>query len=344
MHSAARHTGPQTLEALLAGLRDTPAMRAKQAIRHPARCLAPASAADPETPYALPGDDTAAIRCGEHYQLLAIEGMLPAFVAASPWFAGWSAVMANVSDIAAMGGRATAVVNAYWHHEQTAAARMLAGIRAACEAYGLILAGGHTSQAPGNPSALAVAITGLAHRLLSSLHVEPGQLLALAVDLDGHWHPDAPYWKAFEGKPAARLRSQLEVLPRLAEAGLLRAAKDVSNAGLLGSLLMLLEPNACGARLDLDLLPRPADGDLSRWLQAFPSFGFLLTLDEAAWPGVAAAFAREGLSCARIGRISADGRLSVRAGGEQAEFWNLHEKPFTGFGNPLSLSTVKEGS
>ncbi|MFB8828402.1 AIR synthase related protein [Azotobacter sp. CWF10] len=134
MHSAARHTGPQTLEALLAGLRDTPAMRAKQAIRHPARCLAPASAADPETPYALPGDDTAAIRCGEHYQLLAIEGMLPAFVAASPWFAGWSAVMANVSDIAAMGGRATAVVNAYWHHEQTAAARMLAGIRAACEA------------------------------------------------------------------------------------------------------------------------------------------------------------------------------------------------------------------
>ena len=32
------------------------------------------------------------------------EGMLPQFVETDPWFAGWSAVMVNVSDIYAMGG------------------------------------------------------------------------------------------------------------------------------------------------------------------------------------------------------------------------------------------------
>jgi len=320
------------LAALLDTLRNTPAMRAKQAIQQPAAVIGHTDQRLTRAQlYALPGDDTAAIACGDHYQLLAIEGMLPAFVQNAPWFAGWSAVMANVSDITAMGGRATAVVNAYWHHQEDAAQQVLAGIRAACEAYGLLLAGGHTSLAPQNPAALAVAITGVAKRLLSSLHVAPGQVIAMAVDLEGEWHADSTYWKAFQGVPAERLRSKLEVLPRLAEAGLLRAAKDISNAGVLGSLLMLLETTGCGATVDLQALPCPADGDLGRWLQVFPSYGFLMTLDARDWDQVQTAFAFEGLRCERIGQVDASGALQVTRGPQHEHFWNLRERTFTGF-------------
>jgi len=323
-----------SLQALLVELQNTPAMQAKRTIQGPARTFA-SPTPNRDALYALPGDDTAALRCGDQYQLLAIEGMLPAFVEQAPWFAGWSAVMANVSDITAMGGRATAVVNAYWHHDSDAAEQVLLGMRAACQAYGLLMVGGHTSQAAGNPAALAVAISGWARSLLSTLHVAPGQTLAMAVNLDGQWHADAPYWKAFEGVPGERLRSQLEVIPRLAEAGLLRAAKDISNAGLLGTLLMLLEPTGCGADVDLDALPRPADGDLSRWLQAFPSYGFLLTLADADMASVQAAFAIEGLHCACIGRIDHSARVQVRQAGQHAPFWDLEQNPFTGFTYPL---------
>jgi AIR synthase-related protein len=331
------------LPALLETLRNTPAMRSKQAIQQPAAVIGSAAQAlTREQLYALPGDDTAAIACGEHFQLLAIEGMLPAFVEAAPWFAGWSAVMANVSDITAMGGRATAVVNAYWHHDDAAAKALLAGIRAACDAYGLLLAGGHTSLTAGNPAALAVAITGIAKKLLSTLHVAPGQVIAMAVDLDGHWHSDSTYWKAFEGVPAERLRSKLEVLPRLAEAGLLQAAKDISNAGILGSLLMLLETTGCGATIDLSALPCPADADLARWLQVFPSYGFLMTLDERDWPQVQSAFAFEGVRCERIGQVNASGTLRVQSGAQHGDFWNLREQPFTGFSYPhLDLTALK---
>lgn len=330
------------LSTLLETLRNTPAMRAKQAIQQPAAAIGAAGhSLSREQLYALPGDDTAAIACGEHFQLLAIEGMLPAFVEAAPWFAGWSAVMANVSDITAMGGRATAVVNAYWHHDDAAAQQMLAGIRAACAAYGLLLAGGHTSLASGHPGALAVAITGIAHTLLSTLHVAPGQVIAMAVDLDGVWHAGSPYWKAFEGVPSERLRSKLDVLPRLAEARLLHAAKDISNAGVLGSLLMLLEATGCGATVDLSALPRPPEAQLLRWLQVFPSYGFLMTLDERDWPQVQSAFAFEGVSCARIGQVTADGALRTRLGLQQAPFWNLREQAFTGFSySDLDLSPL----
>ncbi len=330
------------LPALLDRVRTTPAMLGKQAIQQPASLIGVTGKPLTRTElYALPGDDTAAIACGEQFQLLAIEGMLPGFVSAAPWFAGWSAVMANVSDITAMGGRATAVVNAYWHHDHYAAQQVLAGIRAACEAYGLILAGGHTSLASGNPAALAVAITGSATRLLSSLHVAPGQVIAMAVDLEGQWHADTPYWKAFEGVPASRLRSKLEVLPRLAEAQLLHAAKDISNAGILGSLLMLLEATGCGGHVDLNALPCPPDADPERWLQVFPSYGFLITLDEKDWPNVQAAFEFEGLCCARIGQVNVSAALTVQAGSQQAEFWNLGERAFTGFSYAhLDLSSL----
>ena len=40
--------------------------------------------------------------------------MLPSFVADDPWFAGYSAVMVNLSDVAAMGGRPLAIVDVLW--------------------------------------------------------------------------------------------------------------------------------------------------------------------------------------------------------------------------------------
>lgn len=330
------------LNALLDTLRNTPAMLSKQAIQQPARVIGAVEKRLTRAElYALPGDDTAAIACGNHFQLLAIEGMLPGFVKAAPWFAGWSAVMANVSDITAMGGRATAVVNAYWHHDDAQAQEILSGIRAACEAYGLMLAGGHTSLVAQNPTALAVAITGVASRLLSTLHVKPGQVIAMAVDLEGYWHADSTYWKAFEGVPAERLRSKLEVLPRLAEAQWLHAAKDISNAGVLGSLLMLLEATGSGADIDLQQLPCPSEADLERWLQVFPSYGFLMTLDEADWANVQAAFAFEGVRCERIGRVTDSAELSVQHGLQRRTFWDLNAQPFTGFSYPhLDLSPL----
>jgi AIR synthase-related protein len=329
---AEHSVSPSALETLLDELRNTDAMRSKLAIQQPASALCDESCSKDDL-YALPGDDTAAIRCGDQYQLLAIEGMIPAFVEQAPWFAGWSAVMANVSDITAMGGRAMAVVNAYWHHDAQAASQVMAGMQAACAAYGLIMAGGHTSQAPGHPAALAVAVTGWARSLLSTLHVAPGQVIAMAVDLDGQWHGEAPYWKAFENHSPQRLRDKLEVIPRLAEAGLLQAAKDISNAGILGTLLMLLEPTKCGALIDLSALPRP-DAPLKRWLQVFPSYGFLMTLERKDLATVEAAFAFEGIHCACIGEIDSSTRLQVRQGNEVADFWDLATHPFTGFSYP----------
>jgi selenophosphate synthetase-related protein len=76
-----------------------------------------------------------------------------------------------------------------------------------------------------------------------------------AIDLRGRFQEPYAYWNASTGAPAERLRADLEVLPGLAEAGLVRAAKDISMAGVIGTALMLLECSGKGAVIDLDAVP-----------------------------------------------------------------------------------------
>src|SRR6201999_3632881 len=91
------------------------------------------------------GDDCAAIPDGDGHLLFAAEGFISAFVAADPWFAGWCGVMVNLSDVAAMGGRPLAVVDALWSQDAAAADPILAGLSDAAALYGVPVVGGHTN-------------------------------------------------------------------------------------------------------------------------------------------------------------------------------------------------------
>ena len=140
----------------------------------------------------------------------------------------------------------------------------------------------------------------------------------MAVDLRGRFEDPYPFWNASVGAPAERLRDDLELLPRLAEGGLCEAAKDISMAGALGTSLMLLECSGVGARIDLDAIPRPEGVDFERWLSAFPSYGFLLSVRDEHVDEVHACFAQRGLACAAIGSVDASREVVPNAlvGGE----------------------------
>ncbi|CAE6815388.1 Thiamine-monophosphate kinase [Paraburkholderia domus] len=275
------------------------------------------------------GDDCAAIADGAGYLLFAIEGLVSDFVDAMPWFAGYSSVMVNVSDIYAMGGRPLAVVDALWSDGIAGAEPVLAGMAAASVAYGVPIVGGH-SNVRSAQSQLAVAIIGRAQALLSSFNAMPGDRLLMAVDTRGRFEDPYPFWNASVGAPSARLRADLELLPSLAEAGLCDAAKDISMAGALGTALMLLECSQVGARIDLDAIPHPDGVDFERWVSAFPSFGFLLSVREQHVEEVIERFAVRSLTCAAIGSVDASREVVLHQRGDAASLWNFRDAPFIG--------------
>lgn len=277
-------------------------------------------------PIAL-GDDCAAIPDGDGYLLFAIEGFVDDFVRDMPWFAGYCGVMVNVSDIAAMGGRPVAVVDALWSRGAQAADPVLQGLAVAAQRYRVPVVGGHTNQRAASDQ-LAVAIVGRAKKLLTSFDAQPGDTLLMAVDLRGEFMEPNPFWNASTSAPAARLRDDLEILPLLAEDGLCDAAKDISMAGAVGTVLMLLEGSRVGAVIDVDAIPRPDGVALERWLQAFPSFGFVLSVRPQHQAAVLARFAARGIAAARIGTVEAGSQLRLQRAGEKALLWDHATEAF----------------
>lgn len=307
-------TDDATLASLVDFLAHHPAVADKMTIHH---AYAPAQALAGDVPV---GDDCAAIPDGDSWLLFAAEGMLESFVAADPWFAGYSAVMVNLSDVASMGGRPLAIVDVLWTPALERSAPIWEGMSAASLAYGVPIVGGHTTITKKDSSFLAAAVLGKARKLITSFDAQPGDDLLVAVDLRGSWRGDKPFWNASVDAPAERLRGDLELLPALAEKGWCRAGKDISNGGIVGTLAMLLECSRVGAELCLDQLPRPIDSEVPRWLIAFPSFGYLLSVAPENTPRVIAHFGSRDITCARVGRFTASPSLVLGFGSARADF------------------------
>jgi len=302
------------LESLCAALRDHPNVAEKLNI---ARAYSPALGVAGGIPI---GDDTAAIPDGEGFLLFAAEGMMESFIELDPWFAGYCAVMVNLSDVAAMGGRPLAIVDVLWaHHESPVASKLWAGMRAASEAYGVPIVGGHTTRFPiERTPLLAAAVLGKANRLISSFEAKPGHDLLMVVDRRASYRGDGTlFWNASVGAPPERLRGDLELLPILAEAGLVSAGKDISNGGLPGTLAMLLATSRCGATVNLDALTPPKGVDMKHWLLSFPSYGYLLSVDPAHTSAVRSAFEQREIACDLIGSMQEGCELALMMDGER---------------------------
>ena len=264
--------GGAAIGQLAARLRANRGLAAKRDIAAVAKRLS--LSADSVVPV---GDDCAAIPDGDGFLLFAIEGFMNEFVADDPWFAGWCGVMVNISDVAAMGGRPIAVVDAVWAAGEGQAAPVLDGMRAASATYGVPIVGGH-SNARTDRGQLAVAILGRAKRLLTSFDARPDDRLIAAIDLRGRYREPFSNWEAATDAPPQRLMADLEVLPSIAEGGLAIAAKDISQGGLVGTAMMLAECSRVGVTIDVTRVPKPDGVPLERWLTTFPSYGYLLAV------------------------------------------------------------------
>ena len=284
------------------------------------------------------GDDCAAIPDGDGHLLFAIEGFINDFVAADPWFAGWCGVMVNASDVAAMGGRPIAVVDAIWSAGHETALPILDGLGAAARAYGIPVVGGHTNTRSDRPQ-LSVAIIGRANALITSFDARPGERLLAAIDLRGRMRNPALWWDASSAHAGSgRLRADLDILPELAEAGLTRAGKDISMGGLIGTALMLAEASGVGLTIYPDQIPRPGHIDPADWLSCFPSYGYLLTTPERNAPEIIARFASRDIACAAIGTIDATWIVRLQdPQGTPATLWDFGREPLIGCASPAAV-------
>jgi hypothetical protein len=271
-----------------------------------------------------PGDDAGVLR-GEDgsYLLLAADSILPVLVEQDPVRAGRAAVLVNVNDIYAMGGRPLALVNVLAGVDEAQIEAISQGIREECGRLRVPMVGGHISP-EGPASFLAASVLGKAKALLTDRGAVPGQEILLAVDLRGErWGDALLNWDSHARKDAQTLCKDLGILCGLAEEGLCVAAKDVSNAGILGSLAMLLENAGLGAGVDLDCIEVPGSFELLDWLKVYPSYGFLLVCDEKAAKRTLQRFKERGIWADRIGRTDPSHHMRLSWKGEEEALFDF---------------------
>ena len=273
--------------------------------------------------FAPDGDDAALIPHADGFLVLCGEAMSPPFVKADPFGARAAAVVTNVSDVRAMGGRPLALVDMLVSPDHEHANTVLDGIRWAADKLGVEVVGGHLTI--GHEPALSASCTGFTTAPLRASAAKPGDALVAAFATEGRWMSETqPFWTSLHDRDPAMLRTDGDALVEIAERGLAHAARDVSMPGIAGSLLQMIEGAGCGADLRTDAVPRPDGAPLERWLLTFPSFGFLLATAQPE--ATCAVFAEHGLAAAECGRF--DATRTLKLDGRTA--WDLNETPLTG--------------
>jgi len=283
----------------------------------------------------LLGDDAAAIKFDDHYLLLAGEGVFQPLIESNPYLAGRTSVLTNVNDIYSMGGRPVAIVDVLFSSDSKSTEEILRGISDNAARYKVPVVGGHISQ-DAQCTSLSVFILGKAKNLLSSFNAKDGDDLVFISNSKGKFVSGFNFWDSSSMLGDEEVLDNLELIAEIAEEGLADTAKDVSMAGLIGSILMLLESSQRGALLNLDKIPKPCEVPLKEWLLAFPSFGFIMSLRPENTDKVKDKFQKRGLKCEKIGQVTSDMKVSfVNKAGEKELFWNLRTTPFIGVGDSI---------
>ena len=267
------------------------------------------------------GDDTAAIMQEDgSYLLFASEGIISDFLENDPWFAGYSAIMVNISDICAMGGLPMAVTDTIYTMDAEQSKEVWNGMLAASKAYNVPIVGGHTCY-DSKQQSLSVAIVGKAtESLLTSFDAQPEECILLAMDMNGSYYKDYPFWNSSTTSEEKKLQENLTLLYRIANEKLAACCKDVSMGGIIGTLLMLLHTAKVGAQINLEDIQKPNNVSWEKWLSSFPSYGYLLTCSKKNAKSIQSIFKENAISCQIIGEVTDSQELWLKYEQENIKF------------------------
>ena len=276
------------------------------------------------------GDDASAIDIGDNQVvLLAADGIWGDLMNVDPYWAGYCAVLVNVNDIAAMGGKPIAMVNIMAVNNDEIYEDILSGIVDGCRKFNVPMVGGHLHP-DAEYNSLDVAIAGIASKdsLITSSGANVGDKVLVAIDTDGRQYPGIPLnWDTTYEKDAKLVQDQIKIMQKIAEEHLPSAGKDISNPGTLGTLEMLLEASGVGASVELEKIPRNEDVDWDMWPRAYPGAAFVMTAPEENAQAIIDALSPYSFEVAVIGDVIEEKKLYLSSGDEKLVLFDQNSNP-----------------
>ncbi|MDR0309918.1 MAG: methanogenesis marker 2 protein [Candidatus Methanoplasma sp.] len=318
-----------TLEAIIESIRTYPGVTRKKAVYEIVGTLTAK-----EFPHiaASEGEDAAAVEYGDNYILFAADGIMESLVDSEPYYAGDFAVLVNVNDIAAMGGKPLAMVDVISISKSKVCVQILRGMADAVKKFNVPIVGGHTHP-DCRYNAIDISIIGTVPKndIILSCKAKAGDDIVFVMDLDGSFPEGLRYaWDTTTKKDGALVRAQMEMMTVIASEHLASSAKDMSNPGCLGTLGMMLESSMKGGTVDIGKIPIPKGVDLIRWLLSYQGCGFVFSCPPENSSRIIELFETVGCSGAVVGKIDDTMALKLTMDGKTEVLFDFEKEIITG--------------
>lgn len=278
------------------------------------------------------GEDAAAIEFGNDYILFATDGIMESLLKSDPFLAGYFAVLVNVNDIAAMGGKPLAMVDVLSVRDDKVCSQILKGMERAVRKFNVPIVGGHT-----HPDckyhAIDISIIGSVPKtdIIKSSTAEPGDDIVFVMDLDGFFHSSLPYaWDTTSRKEDSIVQAQMDTMCVIGREKLAHAAKDMSNPGCIGTLGMLLESSNMGGYVDVEKIPVPEGVDFIQWILSYQGCGFVFTCKPENSQRIIELFEEVECTGAVVGKVLNSRVLSLRNSEGEETLFDFEKDIITG--------------
>ncbi len=281
---------------------------------------------------AAEGEDAAVLECGDTCVLFAADGIMEKLMHADPFLAGYYAVLVNVNDIAAMGGRPLGMVDVMSFREGEIGSELLKGIKAGVEKFNVPLVGGHTHP-DCHYDSIDISIIGSVKKsdVLLSSTAKAGDDIVFVIDIDGRFPESVPYsFDSTSFKSNELVQAQMEAACTVAEKHLAHACKDMSNPGHVGTLAMMLESSGKGASVDIRKIPVPEGVDEYKWATTYYGCAFVFACDPEHSQEIIDIFSEVSCAGAVVGKVDDSDTLRLTDGDKTEVLFDFTKDIITG--------------
>ena len=267
------------------------------------------------------GQDSAAIKNNnDMLTLITTDRIKTSYIENFPLGAGFSSILVGVDDIYACGGKPLAVSIIISFKDQIIGQKMIDGICKGSKLFQVPIVRGHTNIKEYNELSSTMIGEIKKDEYISATNAQDKDDIILAVDFSGKvGRASKLHWDTVTYKSSEEVLNKRKSMNEIAKLKIVNSAKDISNGGIFGTILQLINYSKVGADINIEKIVIPPtlirkSYNLETYIQMYLTTSYILTAPEETSQDVVKIFNAHDMSATVIGKIRNESELNINDG------------------------------
>jgi len=256
------------------------------------------------------GQDSAAIKNNnDMLTLITTDRIKTSYIENFPLGAGFSSILVGVDDIYACGGKPLAVSIIISFRDQIIGHKMIDGICKGSKLFKIPIVRGHTNIKEFNELSSTVIGEIKKDEYISATNAQDKDKIILAVDFSGKvGRASKHHWDTVTYKSSEEVLNKRKSMNEIAKLKIVNSSKDISNGGIFGTIIQLINYSKVGATINVDKIEIPSPlikskYTLEKYIQMYLTTSYILTAQQEHCEEIIKIFHNHDLTATVIGEI-----------------------------------------